>query len=486
MLTGELPYRDFFEFVTPGTDVFFWACFKLLGVHLWIANLAMLLLGTGFAWLSVVIGRRLLPAPLVFLPGPLLLLFGFGTLPDPTHHWFSGLAVTAALAVIVGKRDAGRFAITGALCALAATFTQTLGCFAFCAFALFLFWEGRRGKKTWRILCVEQACLLLGFVVTLVAANFYFVWKAGLYRVVECTLIYLAKYAPADRTYNSWRVLFLRIMGPSLVPNLKKVSAWLATQCVVPAVYLCCFVRQALASRRGAQKIPDIPLFIAFIGFCLYLSFVPAPTRHRIFPVALPAMILLCWLVRSNGKLDRVLRGMVWVGALALAVGFIAYRQTCPRYILKAVTGPVAFTDPAEFQEYEWVRGHTQPSQYFFHWHRAWFNFLFDLRDPAEIFCLSNTDFTRPEQVAGLIRGLDQHHVQFVVWSTGLDVHLPWNDPAGDHLDLLRAYLHAKYHLIKTFSTGDDLWERNGFPDAHGSEHSQRNLTGVDPLRLAD
>jgi hypothetical protein len=46
--------------------------------------------------------------------------------------------------------------------------------------------------------------------------------------------------------------------------------------------------------------------------------------------------------------------------------------------------------------------------------------------------------------------------------------------------------LHAKYHLIKTFSTGDDLWERNGFPDAHGSEHSQRNLTGVDPLRLAD
>jgi hypothetical protein len=481
MLTGELPYRDYFQFVTPGTDVFFWACFKLLGVHLWVGNLALLLMGIGFAWLSVVIGRHLLPEPLVYLPGALFLLFGYGGSPDPTHHWFSGLAATGALAVVIGKRNLDRLAITGALCALAATFTQTLGCFAFCGFAIFLFWEGRREKKPWRILWVEQACLVLGFLVTLVAANLYFVWKAGLYRFVQCTLVYLAKFAPAERTYNSWRVLYLRLMGPSLWPDLREIPAWLVAQCVVPAVYLCCFVRQVLASRTRVKKTNDIPLFIAFMGFWLYLAVALSPARYRIFPGAVPAMILLCWLVRSRGRLDRVLRWMLWVGVLLLAMGSVAFRQTRPRFVLQALTGPVAFERQADFQEFEWVRLHTRPSQYFFHWHRAWFNFLFDLRDPAEIFWLTNTDFTRPEQVANLIRGLDQHHVHYVVWCpTRLDVHLPWNDLSGDHLEPLRGYLHAKYRLAKIFSTGDDIWERNELTEALAPEHSSRTLTGLE------
>jgi hypothetical protein len=459
MLAGELPYRDYFQFNAPGPDAFFWACFQLLGAHLWVANLAMLLMGLGFARLSVVIGRRLLPAPLVYLPGALFLLFAYGLSPDPTHHWFSSLAATAALAVMVGKRDLYRLAITGALCALAATFTQTRGCFALCGFAIFLLWEGRGEKKPWRILWVEQACLLLGFLVTLVAANLYFVWKAGIYKFVECTLVYLFKFAPADRTWNSWRVLYTPLGGHSL-RDLGKIPFWLVAECVVPAVYLCCFVRQGRVLWTRARKTPDIPLFIAFVGFWLYLSIALAPARQRILPGAVPAMILLCWLVGSRRRLDRVLRSMLWAGALLLAVGLVALRQIRPRFVLQAVTGPVAFANQNEFEEFEWVRLHTKPAQYFFHCQRPWFNFLFDLRDPAEIFTLTNTDYTRPEHVANLIRGLDQHQVHYVAWNPRLDSHAPWNDPSGDHLDPLREYLHARYRPTKTFSTGDYLWER--------------------------
>jgi len=475
MLTGELPYRDYFQFLAPGTDAFFWACFKLLGVHLWVGNLALLLMGIGFAWLSVVIGRYLLPAPLVYLPGALFLWFGYRGSPDPTHHWFSGLAATAALAVVVEKRNLARLAISGALCAVAATFTQTRGCFALCGFAVFLLWEGRRGKKPWRSLLVEQACLVLGFLVTLIAANLYFVWKAGLSRFVQCTLVYLVKFGPAWRTWNSWRALYVDLLwsGQRVIPG------WLVAQCVVPAVYLCCLVRQVLASRTGVKKTHDIPLFIAFVGFWLYLSVTLAPTRHRILPGAVPAMILLCWLVRSPGKLDRVLRGMLWVGVLLAALGRVTSHQTRPRFILQALTGPVAFDQQADFQEFEWVRLHTRPSQYFFNCYHAWFNFLFDLRDSSETFYLTNTDFTRPEQVANQIRRLDQHQVHYIVWCPErLDVHLPWNDPSGDHLDPLRAYLHAKYRLAKIFSNGDYVWERKELPEALGSERSPRTLTG--------
>jgi len=31
----------------------------------------------------------------------------------------------------------------------------------------------------------------------------------------------------------------------------------------------------------------------------------------------------------------------------------------------------------------------------------------------------------------------------------------------GDHLGPLRAYLHAHYHVVKTFSDWDQIWERN-------------------------
>src|SRR5208337_2821610 len=112
---------------------------------------------------------------------------------------------------------------TGGLCAIGATFTQTLGCFVLCGFAMFLLWEGRRERKPWKTLWAEQACLLLGFVVTLVAANFYLVWKVGFYRFFQCTLVYLFRFAPALTSYNSWRVIYVHLMGG---PWLKSISLW--------------------------------------------------------------------------------------------------------------------------------------------------------------------------------------------------------------------------------------------------------------------
>src|SRR5882762_9051259 len=41
LLRGELPYRDFFEFLTPGTDLVYAALFRVLGTWPWIPNLAM-------------------------------------------------------------------------------------------------------------------------------------------------------------------------------------------------------------------------------------------------------------------------------------------------------------------------------------------------------------------------------------------------------------------------------------------------------------
>ena len=45
ILQGQVPFRDFFVIVMPGTDLLYAAAFKLLGVHLWLAQTFVIVLG---------------------------------------------------------------------------------------------------------------------------------------------------------------------------------------------------------------------------------------------------------------------------------------------------------------------------------------------------------------------------------------------------------------------------------------------------------
>src|SRR5271168_755620 len=72
VLGGELPYRDFFEFVTPGTELLYALLFRWFGVSLWVPNLTMALLAaTATLWVTWC-ARRLVSGAFVVLPGLLM------------------------------------------------------------------------------------------------------------------------------------------------------------------------------------------------------------------------------------------------------------------------------------------------------------------------------------------------------------------------------------------------------------------------------
>src|SRR5689334_21617181 len=53
MVTGhQLPYRDFFELTTPATDLVYAAMMHMFGLHAWIPNVLMLVIGIMFVWLT--------------------------------------------------------------------------------------------------------------------------------------------------------------------------------------------------------------------------------------------------------------------------------------------------------------------------------------------------------------------------------------------------------------------------------------------------
>ena len=127
MAGGQVIYCDFFEPVLPGTQYLFLGLIELFGVRSWIPSAMFVLLGMLLAWAGTAVSRHVLPRGLSFLPSVLFLAFMYVTEPDPTHHWYSTLAVMLALALLIERRTPPRLALAGALFGLATLFTQTIG-----------------------------------------------------------------------------------------------------------------------------------------------------------------------------------------------------------------------------------------------------------------------------------------------------------------------------------------------------------------------
>src|ERR1700684_2102819 len=67
MLYGDQPYRDFFQFTPPGTDLFYLVMFKLFGPYIWVTNMSVLVLGVALTWICYeVAGEIMEPRPALF------------------------------------------------------------------------------------------------------------------------------------------------------------------------------------------------------------------------------------------------------------------------------------------------------------------------------------------------------------------------------------------------------------------------------------
>jgi hypothetical protein len=99
MMFGELPYRDFFQFTPPGTDLIYFALFKWLGPRLWVTNMVVLALGIALCCACVSIARQIMGRGAALLSALLFLTLIYGRLWNATHHWFSILLLLCAVRI---------------------------------------------------------------------------------------------------------------------------------------------------------------------------------------------------------------------------------------------------------------------------------------------------------------------------------------------------------------------------------------------------
>jgi hypothetical protein len=468
MYQGEMIYRDFFEFVTPGTALVHFFLFKLFGLRLWIPNLLSLLLGLGLVWLGVVIAKKLMRPSLALLPSAIFLVGVREFLCDPTHHWYSLLAATAAIAVLMERRTPARIAAAGFLCGLSACFTQSRGLAVAVGFGVFLWWESRRRQEGWRKLLKKEAWLAASFLVTLIAVNGYFIWEAGPARFLWCTVVFVLKYYPKQADCNTFRIFMISL--PALVPLRSflryAIEQWLFLYAVPPLILLLFFARYWRECGKKPAELWERPMLLAVVSSFMLLSVATAPAYPRMAVSGLPALLLLGWLIDCPGKRARALAAALAVGVLLVALHAVTRRRPIPVGILATPQGKLAFTDQNSYQQYTWILQHTRPTEHFY---QAGFPdpyFILNLRNPTPSPRVENNGYTTPEQVVEAIRGLKQHQVRYILWSPNTDSGLgaiPYReDPSDDHLGPLRDYIHAHYRVVKVFPSSDEVWERRG------------------------
>ncbi len=452
MLHGQMPYRDFFTFVPPGTDLVYLQVFRLFGIHAWVVQAILIVLGfcltCAILWVSV----GILDGAAALLPGLLFLVFDFTGALDATHHWWCALFVLIAVGTLERGRDRAMLALAGGLCGIATLFTQTQGGLSLLAMALYLVWtypsirpQLSRGK--------ELIALIFPFVLVVGAFASYYSWQVGFGTLTYWTLGFPLRYFSTLEAHTPG-AYFLSIPKIATAADAAAAAPYLFIHLLVPSMYVLCLIRLLRKKQSMDQQSGQRVLLITLVGLAMFLSVLSAATPLRLCVVAPPALSLCVWYFNRDTKLDRWARRALWVGALLLLFYLPINRQRHSRLYLDLPTGRVAFLDPRFYEQVRWYAMRTRPGDSFFDNHVV--AFLLSLESPCSLDYVTNGAFTRPEQVAEVVRALNARRTQFVYFYPELN-HPPHE---GDNLGPLREYITKNYHLAKSDDKGK-IWERN-------------------------
>jgi hypothetical protein len=450
IVAGRLPYRDYFAFLPPGMELTYALLIRGFGARSWIPNLMIACLAAAAAWLMTLVAAQLMRGAVIALPG--LLLAGFvlpGSL-DATHHWFSTIAVMAAVLVLLDGDSFPNIAAAGFLCGIAGWYTQTKGVAAVAGFVTYLILKSRQENMPAHDRWLK--CILLSGLALAVFAvgNLYFIRAAGLNRWLYCLVVYPLRYYPSVQL-NNWRVYGYGLkLGLSTIP-------FLFVHLTVPLVYVICIVIMLRRSKNEPGGAGNKIWLLVLAGLAMFLAVASSPGWKRLATSSPPAVILLTWLLNRSGRTMAKCKIGLAAVAIVIALAGAVRIQTRGTTFLNLPIGKTAFVDSARYEEYRYAMGRTCRGQFMFG--PPPILFALQVQNPAPIDVFIPFEYTRPEQVTATIQALEVNKVPMLMLHPSMFTD-PDSDPASDHLDPIRAYLAGSYRVTTTFKTGDELWER--------------------------
>lgn len=454
ILRGQVPFRDYFTYVMPGSDLLYAAVFGLLGVHAWLAQAFVILLGVTIAGLLVWISSRILKGSLLFLPALLFLVLDFDVVKDATHHWYCTLLVLTAVGILLGGRTVGRVTAVGALCGFGAVFTQSQGLLSLMAIGVFLITTQDVKSRVG----YQLSALMVPFVIIVGSVLAYYAHRASFAPVYFALVTFIIHYFPA-RTFHSPGVYFMNFPPHHGLLNASRLIPYFFIHILVPFGYLWCLFRLYRDREKIDRQARDAMLLVNFVGLALFAAVAQAASYNRMCMVAPPAAIVCVWLVRGASATNRIARLGLWSIGLVFLVVLPFQLQRHWRGYLDLPTGRTAFFDPTEFEEFRWFSQNTHPGESYVG--VPLYAFALSLDDPTTVDYLTDTEYTTTDQVTAAIRGAQAHQTPMIaLFDFGENSQRFATHPGRSNLAPFLAYVHANYHLTKTF-IHVEVWERN-------------------------
>lgn len=445
MRRGLVMYRDFFNFLPPGTELVYLAAFKLFGLRAWIPSLILFGEGLALSGLTFSIARAIVSEKKAALAALLFLTWGF-RYDNGDYHWLSVLAAMGAMRLVVASCSMARLAAAAAFCGLASFFMPPRGVLEMLGLVAYVVWESRRGSLPAKEACRRLLGMTAVFLATLSLLTGYFAFEAGLRRFLFCTVAFVLRYYPrADpiNTCSAYLADLLPVPPWSNLPYLaKSVFFYGLVPWVFPVFY---FARRRARTAADGSGSSNGAVLTAMAGFSLCLSAAYAPRTDRLATVSAPAIILLVWLAENARGGGRVLRTGLWIMAGAFLFAMPLRRQTQWRAFLNTRVGQVAFLQPDDYERNRRVLEETRDGETFFYASFPECYYLANLRNPTEVSFLVPTDYVRPDQVRHVIDALEKEKVRLIAWNDMQPAAGDGEARRADHLGPLRDYLRGHY-----------------------------------------
>jgi hypothetical protein len=290
MLHGERAYVDFFQYTPPGADLFFLALFKLFGAHIWVLNVAVIILGVALSFVCFRVARQITEGRIALLCTAMYLVAIFSKPLNATHHWFSVLFLMSAVSVLLPNQSYVRVVYAGGLLALSFFFTHTHGIVALAAITI---WMPCRAyapptlthePAVKRQVVLQSAILCLCFLLTVSVLYAHFLATAGLRRLWYQQVTYVYKYAvqglaipnlgmPAPIAWHNWAAILMPLAVAVLLPVVYAVSLYRA-------------VRGSLSTDADRNNA-----LVSLVGIFLFVEVALSPNWLRIYAVSMPGII---------------------------------------------------------------------------------------------------------------------------------------------------------------------------------------------------
>lgn len=319
VLRGEVPYRDFFAFYTPGSFYLVAGLFRIFGDSFAVARFSIIVSGALFPVITYVLARRGCSRPTSVFVASLALFTGVAYRFLVLHNWYStllaGLALYSALRLIETHRPVWALA-TGSLCSLTALFEQSKG--AGVCFGLVLgFLTQRFVQRKQLFRNAELRGFVIGFAGPVLLVVGFFAAQHSLAMMFEDWLWPLRHYGLANHVpygYQNWsdhsRQLIFHT-GPTWAIIVKALT--ISPGFLVPAMPLLAagfYVYWSVLALRRTASAETAAYYVTVSSALIGLLFSVLVSRADIihFMYLLPFWLIpLAWILDSKGINSQLL-----------------------------------------------------------------------------------------------------------------------------------------------------------------------------------